>query len=90
MNGMPPLLRRMLMVLVIALAVLASFGVRWRSQPGGNGTRFAFAVARTICPTQARFTKGVSVADGAHAIDRAALLRAGDRILGTSRCTPKP
>lgn len=86
MNAVPPLLRRMMLVLVIALAVLASFGVRWRSQRGGYGTQIAFAVARTICPTEARFTDGVSVAAGARAIDRAALLRAGDLIMRSSRC----
>lgn len=90
MNAMPPLLRRMMFVVIIALTVLAGVGVRWRSQRGGDGTRVAFAVARTICPTHPRFTKGVSVAAGAHAIDRAALQRMGDLILGASRCTVKP
>lgn len=86
MNAMPPPLRRMMLVLVIAFAVLASFGVRWRSQRGGYGTQIAFAVARNICPTEARFTDGVRVAAGARAIDQAALLRAGDLIMRSSRC----
>jgi hypothetical protein len=89
-GAMPPLMRRMLILVVVALAVLASLGGRWHSQRGGDGTRIAFAVARTICPTEARFTKRASVTTGAHAIDQAALQRLGDLVSRESRCTALP
>jgi len=87
---MPPLMRRMMIFVVVALIVSASLGVRWHDQRGGGGTRISFAVARTICPTAARFTKRASVAAGARAIDRAALRRLGDLVLSGSRCTALP
>ena len=87
---MPPLMRRMMILVVVALIVSASLGVRWHDQRGGGGTRIAFAVARTICPTAARFTKRASVAAGARAIDRAALRRFGDLVSSGSKCTALP
>jgi hypothetical protein len=87
---MPPLMRRMMILVVAALALLASLGGRWQSHRGGNGTRIAFAIARTICPTAARFTKRASVAAGARAIDRAALRRLVDLVSSGSRCTALP
>jgi hypothetical protein len=87
---MPPLMRRMMVLVVVALIVSASLGVSWLHQRGGNGARIAFAIARTICPTAARFTKRASVAAGARAIDRAALRRLGDLVSTGSRCTALP
>ncbi|KQM72858.1 hypothetical protein ASE72_19230 [Sphingomonas sp. Leaf20] len=89
-GAMPPLMRRMMILVVVALIVSASLGVRWHHQRGGDGARIAFAVARTICPTAARFTKRASVAAGAHAIDRAALRRLVDLVSSGSRCTALP
>ena len=60
-GAMPPLMRRMMILVVVALIVSASLGVRWHDQRGGGGTRIAFAVAQRICPTAARFTKRASV-----------------------------
>jgi len=87
---MPPLMRRMMILVVVALIVSGSLGGRWHSQRGGDSVRIAFAVARTICPTEARFTKRESVAAGAHAIDRAALRRLVDLVSSRSRCTALP
>lgn len=89
-GAMPPLMRRMMILVVVALIVSGSLGVRWHHQRGGGGTRIAFAVARTICPTAARFTKRASVAAGAYAIDRAALRRLVDLVSSRSRCTALP
>jgi len=89
-GAMPPLMRRMMILVLVALLVSASLGVRWHDQRGGDGARIAFAVARTICPTAARFTKRASVAAGAHAIDRAALRRFGDLVSSGSKCTALP
>jgi hypothetical protein len=89
-GAMPLLMRRMMILVVTGLAVLASLGGRWHSQRGGNDTRIAFAVARTICPTEARFMKRTSVAAGAHAIDRAALRLLVDLVSSRSRCTALP
>jgi hypothetical protein len=87
---MPPLMRRMMILVVVALIVSGSLGIGWHNQRGGNGTRIAFAAARTICPTAAGFTKRASVAAGAHAIDRAALRRLGDLVSSGSKCTSLP
>jgi hypothetical protein len=89
-GAMPPLMRRMMILVVVALIVSGSLGGRWHSQRGGDGARIAFVVARTICPTEARFTKRASVAAGAHAIDRAALRRLGDLVSSGSKCTALP
>lgn len=83
---MSPLLRRALFSVIMLIAVLAGFGHRWRDQRGGTGTQLAFAVARSICPTVSDFTLTATVTDGAQAIDRAALRRAGDLILDRSGC----
>jgi len=87
---MPPLMRRMMIPVVVALIVSASMGGRCHDQRGGDGTRIAFAVARTICPTAAQFTKRASVAAGARAIDRAALRRLGDLVSSGSKCIALP
>ncbi len=86
MSGMSPMLRKAMFGVVMGLAMLAGFGNRWRDQGGGTGTQIAYAAARSICPTVRGFTPSASVADGARAIDNAALRRAGDLILDRSRC----
>lgn len=80
MGGTSPLLRKAMFGVVMGLAVLVGFENRWRSQGGGTGTQIAFAAARPICPTVRAYTPSASVADGARAIDNAALRRAADLI----------
>ncbi len=86
MSGMPPLLRRIILGVVIVLALLAGFGARWRSQRGGEGTRIAFSIARAICPNGGGFSQSASLTAGARAMDVAVLRRAGDLVGGGTRC----
>ena len=72
----------------IGMAVLWVVGGWWQDQPGGTGTRAVIAVAARICPGASNGAPTrPSVADGAHAIDRAVLRRGLDALgLGQRRC----
>lgn len=72
---MPRLLRQACWALVIAFPLLVLAGQRWQQAAAGPGTQGVMAVATVICPAAIERVRAVRVADGAHALDRAALRR---------------
>lgn len=81
------MLRRSLDWVAFGLAVLAVAGGWWRDQPGGGATRTVIANAARICPGVSVKPRRPSVADGAHALDRAVLRRGLDALeIGQRRC----
>ena len=84
-----PLLRRMLRCVIVGLVLAAIVGGWWRARPGGAATRVVIAVAARICPSSAPNIQKPSIADGAHALDRAAVHRSLDALgVGRRRCRP--
>ena len=86
--------RRVPMVFRFAAAFLliaAASGVWWQQQPGGGATRLLLHGLARRCPAAVRVTGPVSVATGAHALDRAAWAMLLDRLAPqrTCRCTGK-
>ena len=92
MNAQPR--RRVPMVFRFAAALLliaAAEGGWWQHQPGGGATRLLLHGLARSCPAAVRVTGPVTVATGAHALDRTAWAMLLDRLVPqpTSRCTGK-
>lgn len=90
-TGSTTMLRRSLYWVGIGFAVLAGTSDGWRNQPGGSATRAVIAVAALICPDLSAALPAVparrTVADGAHALDRAMFRRGLDALdIGQRRC----
>ncbi|WP_294192856.1 hypothetical protein [uncultured Sphingomonas sp.] len=84
---MPRLLRQACRALVIAFPLLVLAGQHWRHASGGPGTRGVMAIAAVICPAPVDQVRAVSVADGAHALDRAFLRRIALQLHMGPRCS---
>lgn len=86
--------RRVPMVFRFAAALLliaAAAGAWWQQQAGGGATRLMLHSLARRCPAAVRVTAPVTVATGAHALDRAAWAMLLDRLAPqrTCRCTGK-
>lgn len=67
--------------------ILAVAGQAWGDQPAEPVTRAVAGLAGAICPGQRRpASEAITVADSAHALDRAVLTRLVDALAATSRC----
>ncbi len=69
LHRMPLVFKASFGILLIAFV----FGQWWHRQPAGAGTRTMLALVAITCPEALPIDQQVTVADGAHVLDRADL-----------------